>query len=216
MNLCNSKTSIIRTNFQVPTARFSLQFELLKCKLAIITFEWFFEILFFFRMFWFFAKTSFEWVSLNFDELFDWKMAKRLHKEHKLEIKYKALLELEKGKSNWEVAKSFGVPAKTLSTWKKSKDKVFEAFQKGSATTKGIKVGTYDQVNKAVLKRFARLRSENVPVSGVLIKEKALYFAKELNFEKFQASDGWLDKWKKRLVLIFYFRSIFKYITITT
>ena len=38
-------------------------------------------------------------------------MAKRLHKEQKLEIKYKALLELEKGKSNKEVAKSFGVPA---------------------------------------------------------------------------------------------------------
>ena len=138
-------------------------------------------------------------------------MAKRLHKEHKLEIKYKALLELDK-----EVAKSFGVPANTLSTWKKSKDKVFEAFQKGSATTKRLKVDTYDQVNKAVLKWFTRLRSENVPASGVLIKEKALYFAKELNFEKFQASDGWLDKWKERLVLIFYFRSIFKYITITT
>ena len=143
-------------------------------------------------------------------------MAKRLHKEHKLEIKYKALLELEKDKSNKEVAKSFGVPANTLSTRKKSKDKVFEAFPKGSATTKRLKVDTYDQVNKAVLKWFTRLRSENVLASGVLIKEKALYFAKELNFEKFQASDGWLDKWKKRLVLIFYFRSIFKYITITT
>ena len=143
-------------------------------------------------------------------------MAERLRKEHKLEIKYKALLELKKGKSNKEVAKSFGVPANTLSTWKKSKDKVFEAFQKGSATTKRLKVDTYDQVSKAVLKWFTRLRSENVPVSGVLIKEKALNFAKELNFEKFQASDGGLDKWKKRLVLIFYFRSIFKYITITT
>ena len=133
-----------------------------------------------------------------------------------LEIKYKALLELEKGKSNKEVTKSFGVPANTFSTWKKSKDKVFEAFQKGNATTKRLKVDTYDQVNKAVLKWFTRLRSQNVPVSGVLIKEKALYFATELNFEKFQASDGWLDKWKKRLALIFYFRSIFKYITITT
>ena len=143
-------------------------------------------------------------------------MAKRLHKEHNLEIKYKALLELEKGKSNKEVAKSFGVPANTLSTWKKIKDKVFEAFQKGSAATKRLKVDTYDQVNKAILKWFTRLRSENVPVSGVLIKEKALYFAKELNFKKFQASDGCLDNWKKRLVLIFYFRSIFKYITIIT
>ena len=114
-------------------------------------------------------------------------MTKRLHKEHKLEIKYKALLELEKGKSNKEVAKTFGVLANALSTWKKSKDKVFEAFQKGSATTKRLKVDTYDQVNKAVLKWFTRLRSENVSVSAVLIKEKALYFAKELNFEKFQA-----------------------------
>ena len=131
-------------------------------------------------------------------------MAKRLHKEHKLEIKYKALLELEKDKSNKEVAKSFGVPANTLSTWKKIKDKVFEAFQKGSATTKRLKVDTYDQVNKAVLKWFTRLKSENVSVSGVLIKEQALYFAKELNFEKFQASDGWLEKCKRRLVFILF------------
>ena len=108
---------------------------------------------------------------MNFDELL----------EHKLEIKYKALLELEKGKSNKEVAKSFAVPANTLSTWKKSKDKVFEAFQNASATTKRLKVDTYDQVNKAVLKWFTRLRSKNVPVPGVLIKQKALYFAKELN-----------------------------------
>ena len=66
-----------------------------------------------------------------------------------------------------------------------------------------MKVDTYDQVNKAGLKWFTRLRSENVPVNGVLLEEKALYFAKELTFENFKASDGWLDKWKKRLGLIF-------------
>ena len=69
---------------------------------------------------------------------------------------------------------------------------------------KRVKVDTYDQVNKAVLKWFKRIRSGNVPVNGVLIKEKALYFAKELIFENFQASDGCLDKWNKRLGLIFF------------
>jgi len=44
------------------------------------------------------------------------------------------------------------------------------------------------------------MRSENVPLNGVLIKEKALFFAKELGVENFQASDGWLGKWKNRLV----------------
>ena len=83
-------------------------------------------------------------------------------------------MELEKGKTNKEVAQLFGVPANTLSTWKKNKDKIFQAFQQGSATTKRLKIDTYDQVNKAVRKWFKRLGSENVPVNDVLIKEKAL------------------------------------------
>ena len=120
-------------------------------------------------------------------------------------------MELEKGKINKEVAQLFGVPANTLSTWKKNKDKIFQAFQQGSATTKRLKIDTYDQVNKAVRKWFKRLGSENVPVNDVLIKEKALYFAKEMTFENFQASDGWLDKWKKRLGLIFLFQTLLLY-----
>ena len=68
-------------------------------------------------------------------------MVKRLHKEQNLKLKRKALLELEKGKTNKEVAQQFGVPANTLSTWKRNKDKIFQDFQQGSATTKNVKVG---------------------------------------------------------------------------
>ena len=139
-------------------------------------------------------------------------MEKGLHKKQNLELKQKTLLELEKDKTNKEVAQLFGVLANTLSTWKKNKDKIFQAFQQGSATTNRVKVDTYDQVSKAVLKWFKRLRSENLPVNGVLIKEKALYFAKELTFENLRASNGWLDKWKKRLGLIFFYFKLFYYI----
>ena len=69
---------------------------------------------------------------------------------------------------------------------------------------KRVKVDTYDQVNKVELKLFKRLRSENVPVNGVLIKEKASYFSKEMTFENVQASDGWLEKRKKSWCLIFF------------
>ena len=55
------------------------------------------------------------------------------------------------------------------------------------------------------------LRSENVHTNGVLIKENALYLAKELTFENFQTSDGWLDKWKKMLGLTFLFQIILLY-----
>ena len=65
-----------------------------------------------------------------------------------------------------------------LSTWKKIRKKI-DAYNKGNAKTKRMKSDTYEQVNNAVLKWFTRIRAENVPVSGILIKEKALYFAKE-------------------------------------
>ena len=38
-NLCNSKTSIIRTNFKVPSAKLSLLFEYSECKPSIKTFQ---------------------------------------------------------------------------------------------------------------------------------------------------------------------------------
>ena len=129
------------------------------------------------------------------------KRAQRKHGDRTLVVKYKALVELEKGKTSKDMLKLFDIPPNMLSTWKKSKEKIFEAFKnKNAGQSKRLKENTYEQLNQAVLKWFTRIRSENVPASGILIKEKALYFAKELKLEKFQASDGWLDKWQKRLI----------------
>ena len=67
-----------------------------------------------------------------------------------------------------------------------------------------VKPERYEVLNKAVKKWFLILRSENVSVSGPMLRERALEFAKELNMEGFQASEGWLDKWKKRYCLHFF------------
>ena len=37
-------------------------------------------------------------------------------------------------------------------------------------------------------------RHQSTPVSGTIPKVKALYFAKELLCDNFQASDGWLGR----------------------
>ena len=42
-------------------------------------------------------------------------MAKSLHREQNLKLKYKAAFELENGKTNKEVEQLFGVSANTLS-----------------------------------------------------------------------------------------------------
>ena len=55
--------------------------------------------------------------------------AKRKHHEVTLKVKDEALKELEKGRPNKDVANEFSIRGSTLATWKKNKEKTFEAFQ---------------------------------------------------------------------------------------
>ena len=50
---------------------------------------------------------------------------KHQHSDKSLKVKFKALKELENGTPYKDVASLFGAPEKTLSTWKKSKEKIF-------------------------------------------------------------------------------------------
>ena len=123
---------------------------------------------------------------------------KRRAENKSYKIKYKALKELEKGTPHKDVASLFGVPKNTLSTWKKNKGKIFEKYNSGliSKRVKPEKCEELTQTKLCIM--FLILQSENVPISGPMLKEKALEFAGELNIEGFQASEGWLEIWKKR------------------
>ena len=41
------------------------------------------------------------------------------------------------------------------------------------------------------------MRCQNFPLSAAMIQENALKFDNGLNAKKFQASDGWLRRWKE-------------------
>ena len=64
--------------------------------------------------------------------------------------------------------------------------------------SKSIKPEVLGTTNKDLMKRLLNLRSWNIPMNGLLLKEKASDFAKELGVTNFQVSDGWLVKGKKR------------------
>ena len=42
------------------------------------------------------------------------------------------------------------------------------------------------------------VRANNLPISGPIVRDKALFFAEALGHKDFMASIGWLDKFKKR------------------
>ena len=102
---------------------------------------------------------------------------KRRAENKSYKIKYKALKDLEDGTPHKDVAYLFGVPKNTLSTWKKSKDKIFEKYNSDCIS----KTEKYEELNKVVHKWFLILRSENVPISWPMLKEMALVFVAGLN-----------------------------------
>ena len=123
---------------------------------------------------------------------------KRKHHEVTLKVNYEALKKLEKGRLNKNVVNPFSIPGSTLATWKKSKEKIFEAFQNSSLKREREKTGTYEKLNEALLKWFTSMRGNNIPINGPIFLEKVHTFARVFNYNNFTASNGWLRGWKEK------------------
>ena len=117
--------------------------------------------------------------------------------------KKKAILEvIEKNRKKSEVAKEFGIPLNTLSTYLKNKDKIFDSALKYDTKRKRDRSGNNPELDKCVLKWFTKARSEKIPLSGPIIKVKAQEFGAKLNLNNFKASNGWLDNFKGREAVV--------------
>ena len=91
------------------------------------------------------------------------------------------------------MAAKCNVPNNTLSTWVKNKEKLFHSLKKRTNVKRQeLKSGNHELVGQAIFSWFLNMQSQNLPLSASTIQEKAVTFAKELNTENFQASDGWL------------------------
>ena len=113
--------------------------------------------------------------------------------------KCKALKDLKNRLSNKDVATKYGVPPNTVSTWVKNKHKLRASLEeKGNELlTKKYALWELRKVDNAIYNWFVGKRSQKSPIDGIIIKEKALEFAKALGVAEFKASDCWLNNWKK-------------------
>lgn len=114
--------------------------------------------------------------------------------------KVAAIQEVEKGlKKKSEIAKDFGIPPNTLSTYLKNKEKILNSVTKPSDKDRKRARGPENpDVDECVLKWFKQARDNNIPLSGTLVRAKAEEFATSLGKDEFKASTGWLDGFKDR------------------
>lgn len=122
-----------------------------------------------------------------------------------MEEKLRSIKRLDAGESAKKIAGELGVGKSTVGDWKKNRHEI-EKWCAAQASGSGIKVrktmltGKHREVEEALFLWHQHLRGKGLPVSGPMLQEKALKFKTEIEGAdiEFTASDGWLDRWKKR------------------
>lgn len=123
---------------------------------------------------------------------------KRVLKTLSVKEKVAIIREVEKGvKKKSQIAKDFGIPPSTLSTFLKNKDAILKNSE-ACGTQKRIRGPDHPDLDECVLKWFQQTREKRISLSGLMIRAKAEEFALSLGRNDFKASSGWLDGFKER------------------
>ena len=126
-----------------------------------LIFEWFFSKSFSVRVKKKLSFIFFLWIPGEVD----FKMLKR-----KTE-KCKALKVIEKGLSNKDASKKYGVPPNTVSTRVKNKEKYFKGLEDNCSSKKWkLMESAFEKLDNVVFRWFLSKRSQNSPIDGNLIK----------------------------------------------
>jgi hypothetical protein len=90
------------------------------------------------------------------------------------------------------IAKEFGIPPNTLSTYLKNKETILNKLATSSVKgRKRTREPENPDVDECVYKWFKQTRDKKIPLSGLLIRAKAEEFPLKLG-------NGWLDGFKER------------------
>ena len=87
------------------------------------------------------------------------------HNEETSKTKYEALKEFDKNRPSKEVAIQFNVPGSTFAALRKSKEKIYQAFQNLSLNDKESKWEHMKRSYDDFLKWFTSMRVKNIPAN---------------------------------------------------
>ena len=110
--------------------------------------------------------------------------------------KLRMLDRLDNGEKCVVLAKELGVGKPTITDIKAAKDKLKNFVVNNEGVNEGyqtMKCSSHEQLDKALFTWFTQERHRGTPLSGPIVKEKALWFHKQLNTEgqqTFNASEG--------------------------
>ena len=101
-----------------------------------------------------------------------------------------------------KLAEKFGCGKTQVAGIIKDEENIMKEWEsnEGRAGMKRVNQQKFYEVNQYLWKWYSTCRQSNIPISGPMLQEEALIIAKRLGGDsgEFNASNGWLDRWKKR------------------
>ena len=82
----------------------------------------------------------------------------------------------------------------------------FETNEPSSKQRSARKTGN-KEINKLIWESFKDMNRRKLPISGPMLQEKALQFAKDFGNTEFRGSNGWLESFCKRNNITLYVKS---------
>lgn len=125
---------------------------------------------------------------------------KKKRRQFTLQEKVDILTQLNAGRKQVDLCRERDIPPSTMATMLKDREKIMKLHRESqlAPSRKRLRLGNYQNVDDAVLTWFKDARQNDVPLSGPIIQEKALQFAATLDISGFDASAGWLYRFRQR------------------
>lgn len=121
-----------------------------------------------------------------------------------LDLKREICLQLQEKKcSQADICRKYGYSKSTVNTIWKERDCYMTISTSLHGTAKKMRKATLSDVDEAMSHWLSQVRSMNVPLSGPIVREKALKFAQQLGHKDFKASEGWLNSFRQRHNIVY-------------
>uniref|UniRef100_A0A0K8V8A3 Jerky-like n=2 Tax=Bactrocera latifrons TaxID=174628 RepID=A0A0K8V8A3_BACLA len=130
-------------------------------------------------------------------------MSQKRPKYLSLKEKVNVIGKLKAGSSVTHLANQHSVAKSTICAINKKKENILKCVNStfsGPGKRKTLKCSELPKMEKALYRWFLKQRQKNYPVNGLIVKEKAKFFHSTIKETQsdFNASDGWLQHFKKR------------------
>ena len=125
-------------------------------------------------------------------------MSKRINLS--LSEKYELVQLYKSGESQTSISKRKNIARTTIIGICKNADKIVNDYESGqNSKSKRVRTHNYEDVDKPLLDFFRLAREQNIPISGAMLLEKALVYARQLKHpEPISIDINWVNRWKLR------------------